>query len=87
MTTGDDKTEEKQKGGGIGWFSWTFMAMMLYVLSIGPAALLSKKHFMPDRVGEILYAPLIWLADNTPLDTPLEFYVDLWIGEKPNRGK
>ena len=51
-------------------------ALLLYVLSIGPAVAIC-----PDdapKAVEVLYGPIIWLNRNTPLHEPIEWYVDLW---------
>jgi hypothetical protein len=53
---------------------------VLYVLSVGPVARLCQmvSPGQPPVWVFVLYAPLIWLHDNTPLRAPLEWYVELW---------
>ena len=58
-------------------------AIMLYFLSIGPAAALCMKTNASEatwRALEIFYAPVIWLARNTPLRGPFGAYIDWWCG-------
>lgn len=56
-----------------------FVALVLYALSIGPAIFAARK-FGGDneRFFVTVYAPIIWLDQNTPLDGPIEAYVLLW---------
>jgi hypothetical protein len=54
---------------------------ILYVLSVGPVAKgieLATGNKSPPQWARDFYAPLRWLHDNTPLATPLEWYVSLW---------
>ena len=53
------------------------MLGLLYVLSIGPAALYAAKTGTKNAVRRV-YAPVIWLHDHTALKTSLEKYVELW---------
>lgn len=53
---------------------------LLYVLSIGPVALLYTKYNWNSDVPEKVYAPVIWLHDHTPLKRPIERYVEVWTG-------
>jgi len=56
---------------------------MLYVLSIGPAAMLVQMTGTEQELAPVLqvfYFPVIWLHENTPLREPLDAYVELWIG-------
>lgn len=58
-----------------------FLLPVLYVLSIGPAIWLAEAGYLQGTVIEVLevvYAPLVWLANDTPLGGPIEWYVDLW---------
>jgi hypothetical protein len=52
---------------------------VLYVLMLGPAA---RWHNACPRsmqkAIEGVYAPLVWMLDNTSLAEPLERYVELW---------
>ena len=57
--------------------------MMLYVLSIGPVALvLGRTHSTPSdpgtRIANLVYAPLIWADRSTGFHHPLRAYVRFW---------
>ncbi len=62
-------------GGGLIWF---FLAAALYVLSVGPAGVLVRKHLTFAPVIVTVYTPLRWLHDHTPLRQPLDAYSRLW---------
>ena len=71
---------EASKGKSLVLFRATSLmaAIVLYILSIGPAALLAKGSSRGDRAARIIYAPVIWLHENTFLAEPLEAYVAWW---------
>jgi len=51
----------------------------LYILLLGPAIRWHDACPKPmQKVIEITYTPIIWLHENTPLEGPLEKYVELW---------
>ncbi len=52
---------------------------LLYVLSLGPAVMIYVGSGVGGDFLDVFYYPLEWLRDNTPLEKPLEWYVDLWI--------
>lgn len=54
------------------------MVLVLYVLSLGPAVMLTDNGYLDDDVARFVYSPLIWLHEHTPLRKPLDFYVELW---------
>ncbi len=67
--------------GSSGWLLvFLFAVPLLYVLSIGPAAVLiiPAQDQRIVRVFERIYAPVIWLHDHTLLKEPLEAYVESW---------
>jgi hypothetical protein len=51
---------------------------MFYVLSLGPAVWLADRGYLPTEPLQVVYAPLIWLHEHTPLSGPLDWYVELW---------
>lgn len=55
------------------------LAVVLYVLSIGPAAVIANRATATQPVVEVMYAPLEWLYENTPLRGPLRRYIDFWL--------
>jgi len=72
---------ERSDGGSKGllfWFVWLFMALVVYVASIGPVAKLNQAGLIPDGV-KVIYAPLGWVADRVPLmDRFIEWYFHIW---------
>ena len=56
-------------------------AVVLYVLSVGPASLIADKYPATMGVLNAFYAPIIWLHANTFLEKPLDVYVELWRGK------
>jgi hypothetical protein len=79
-------TESKEEAHGSGrslplyGMAWFFVATpLLYVLSIGPVLAFGDKTLLRLEVVEVIYAPVIWLHDHTPLKKPLEWYVDWWV--------
>jgi hypothetical protein len=73
-------SEEADKGRVSGWWALLAMpaALVLYVLSIGPAIMIVKRTGKGIEVVDAVYAPLEWLHDNTALGGPLRSYVNLW---------
>lgn len=51
---------------------------VLYVLSMGPVVMMVEKTGVGREQVELVYMPVIWLHDNTPLEKPLEMYGELW---------
>ena len=51
---------------------------VLYVLSIGPVAMIVEKMGIDRDPFQAFYAPVVWLYDHTFLEQPLEWYVSLW---------
>jgi hypothetical protein len=60
----------------VGWLVWAVLAPVLYVLSIGPAAWLSKRSPLPEFVVSI-YSPLKHLPDY--LLDPIKRYIEWWV--------
>jgi hypothetical protein len=55
------------------------LAPVLYLLSIGPAVMLSDRGYLSDRTGEIVYGPVVWGAERFPwFAAGLEWYVGVW---------
>lgn len=54
--------------------------LLVYVLSIGPAALLFKHCNVDTSYAARFYTPIFWMHDHTPLKRPLELYVEGWTG-------
>lgn len=66
-------------GGIIGTAGAIAVLLVLYVLSCGPAAVLTERsRLIKIDTWRIIYAPVVWMHDNTPLKEPLEKYVKWW---------
>jgi hypothetical protein len=86
----EDGPETSSRGAGWGWVLWPAVVLLLYVLSIGPVLMMDDKNLIPNgspagRVLQIVYSPLEWAHENTPLRKPLEMYVHLWVPSLFNR--
>ena len=53
----------------------------LYVLSIGPAVLLVEYGCLSEPAAEAVYSPMILAVEVCGLETPMEMYINLWMGE------
>jgi hypothetical protein len=54
---------------------------LLYVFSVGPVSYFAARSGGTASwldAAKTVYAPLIWLHDNTPLKKPLEWYTQKW---------
>jgi hypothetical protein len=73
--------DEKRGGSGVAIGCGVMLLFVpLYVLSIGPVALLAKWNPAVQSVG-IIYAPLGLLAGVCdPFKLALDWYIDLWTG-------
>lgn len=80
MTTGEgDKTEKHSGGQNVA--VWIAAAIVLYILSVGPACFVHDKSSSSGlkQVIETVYWPITWIYMNVPpLEAPLEWYADLW---------
>ncbi len=52
--------------------------LIVYTLSVGPAAAITKKGWLSNSTFKLVYAPILWLDDHTLLKNPIEAYVKLW---------
>jgi hypothetical protein len=71
--------EEKERSSGLYWLLG-LMLLPLYVLSVGPFILLCDTMGWGRSAVAVVYAPLVWLYNHTPLQGPLDWYVSLWSG-------
>jgi hypothetical protein len=72
-------SEEKERSGSLVWVIGVLaLAPLLYVLSIGPVVMLCERAGVNGGAVRMVYAPVIWLHNNTPLQKPLEWYAGLW---------
>ena len=61
--------------------------VVLYALSVGPAYYLALKLGRNPIALDRFYVPLSWATKGTPLEKPIDAYVDLWLrlaGENPD---
>ena len=66
---------------------WSFillpmLALVLYVLSIGPVMRMRADNFFPAGTGGLLskfYSPVSWAYWETPLHKPLGMYFHMWV--------
>jgi hypothetical protein len=65
-----------------GWSYWVAVVVALYVLASGPIMRLCCNRQTPSKplgqAFEIVYAPLGWAYEHTPLEKPLGMYWHLW---------
>jgi hypothetical protein len=80
-SAGGRPAEERGSGGGriaIG----VVVAMVLYVLSIGPVLWTIKHGYLPVMLDEsirLIYFPLFWLHENNSMaEKILDWYTELW---------
>jgi hypothetical protein len=76
-STEDDEGESHRSSA---WMVWLAALPLLYVLSIGPAAMIVKGKPTEVVTWRKVYAPLVWLHENTFLRRPLELYVNSFVG-------
>ena len=75
-------SEASHQSHALRWTLGVLTALLLYVLSWGPVGGLHVRYTIPYPAVEWLntfYRPLTWLHNNTPLQKPLELYVQWWI--------
>jgi hypothetical protein len=83
------ESQEQEKGrsrGVVGtWMFWLGCAVLIYVVSAGPAAMLFMEDSLgngtPRRAVEVLYWPLACAYQKTILHKPLGMYLHLWAPE------
>ena len=81
----DDTTHETVTERSRSTLVWPVMGLVaglpvLYALSFGPVLRLCASvspYRIPVWVG-VIYAPLAWLHEHTPLRGPLDWYLGLW---------
>jgi hypothetical protein len=64
--------------GSLNWGMAAILLPVIYVLSLGPACLIVKHNRALGDSLAIIYYPVGWLHDHTPLKRPLEMYVHFW---------
>jgi hypothetical protein len=70
---------KRSSGTALAWLYRVGLSVAVYVLSIGPAALLAKHYRAAEPVLETIYAPIVFLCDRCPaLQTVVLGYLELW---------
>ena len=69
---------EKKRSKAEGWLMAVGVLLVVYVLSIGPAARWARKYSGFREAARPVYAPIKWLHDQTPLGKPIEYYCNWW---------
>jgi hypothetical protein len=72
------ETDEKNSRGLGSYVVWAFVAVIVYVLSSGPAIRFTEKSGKPSPIIELIYRPLGWAYGKTSLWKPLGLYWRLW---------
>lgn len=74
-------SDEAPRKSGKPWF-WAATVLcsvlVLYVASIGPAAILAERKLVPEPPLEMVYAPLLWVVEKADAEDALEAYVKVW---------
>jgi hypothetical protein len=73
-----------KKPGAAFWATLVMVALVLYVLGIGPAASLLRSERLPEWMANSLYwaySPIIYLGEKyapEPIQDALDWYINLW---------
>jgi hypothetical protein len=83
------ETDEKKSRGVGSYVVWAFVAVMVYVLSSGPACVLVEHSSALSArqqkvIGScvIIYVPIIWAYYETPFHKLLGFYWYMWCPDR-----
>jgi len=77
----EPETSTDSHRGGFGTLIWILIALLVvYTLSIGPAAKLAEHGVVSGDTLDSVYAPLVWLAEHCP---PVRLFlvwylIDVW---------
>jgi len=75
-TTDDSSTAHKSRAGT--YVAYVLIALVLYVLSMGPAAWLNGEGYLSWDSLDIAYYPICCLPDVSFLREPIIWYLELW---------
>ncbi len=82
MMPAEMAAEEKPKSLVFRVFKYTVLAVVLYILSLGPAAKLAAMKKIPDRVVQTAYIPIFYLEKTEParkvVQPAVRWYLNLW---------
>jgi hypothetical protein len=81
MNENEAISDEKYEAGFGFLLFWICTALLIYVLSIGPAVWLHRKTSSERmKAGlETIYAPVVFLIEKTPLRQAGEWWVGKWV--------
>ena len=71
-----DKPPRKRRAGVV---VLCLFAVVLYLLSVGPASLLWHHGYISTPVFEFIYAPIRWMCRYEPIRWLFSWYTDLWL--------
>jgi hypothetical protein len=75
----EDPHPKKKSHPEQNWLLGTFLVIVLYILSIGPATLLYSRRAISLKAYAITYRPLVALARKVPpVERAIDWYVGLW---------
>jgi hypothetical protein len=71
---------DKKKAGIAFWATVVFVAAVVYVLSLGPAAWLSERRLLSNPAMTTIYAPVFAVYDHgpSPIRRATDWYLALW---------
>ena len=78
--------DPKKKGGTTGPVVFVVIGLLivlpvLYVLSAGPAALLTDKRYISVETLQTIYRPITWAGKRSPtFNSAINWYIKLWTG-------
>jgi hypothetical protein len=67
-----------RRGYGFWVVAGVLVALVIYFLSLGPAVYFVQRTGTGRETAGVVYTPLIWLGQNTPLSGPFDWYVRKW---------
>ena len=73
----------KRSSGWWVFIVWPLVILVLYALSFGPVVMMVQKGIIRRHYQRVyvLYEPVMWAYEETPLQKPLGMYFHLWAPE------
>ncbi len=75
-------SDEATNKSGKAWLHagvWLVSGLLLYILSLGPVAVLVERKVMSQAVAETVYVPVLWLMEQVNADDAVEAYCETWM--------
>lgn len=79
--TDTSATEDKHSSSMGAFLVWPLAVLILYLLCVGPFVMLVDRQVVSGKMEamlEVIYAPVEWAYDSTPLHKPIGMYLHLW---------